>query len=224
MPEREHVWELAPGEESLRVGAGTGASTEEAAGPTGRSGVWPVRTIRRHPGTSVLAAGALVALAGGAVLGGWVTPVPVSLPGTHTMLVDPSAHSDRQSAIPAAPLMLPSTSTTAAPPPSAPAGVSTGTPAPGSADPGPAQSAPNGSPSTTPSGATSSTGSGSDSSGPGGPAASAGALSGPPPGGGGTASGPPPVTTPPTTAPGGGANSGGLGALSGILGQIFGSH
>ncbi len=60
MPEPEHVSEVAPG-----------ASIEGTEAQTGRSGVWPVRTLRRHPGTSVLALGALVALAGGAFLGAW---------------------------------------------------------------------------------------------------------------------------------------------------------
>src|SRR5258708_4204296 len=129
---------------------------EEAAAQRGRSRLGPVRMVRRHPGTSVLAAGALAALAGGAVLGGWMQPVSVSLPGTHPILVDPSAHSDGQRIVPSARSTSPST-TAAAAAPSPPAGASTGAPVSGSADPGPAQSAPNGSSNTTPSGGTSPT-------------------------------------------------------------------
>ena len=97
------------GDPASAVDGGPGASIEEAARRTARPGVRPVEVIKRHPGTTVLAAGALVALAGGAVLGGWVKPVSVSLPGTHTILVDPSSHSDPQLGTGSTPATAPST-------------------------------------------------------------------------------------------------------------------
>jgi hypothetical protein len=213
---------------------GPGASIEEAGRRTGRSGVRPVQVIKRHPGTTVLAAGALVALAGGAVLGGWVKPVSVSLPGTHTILVDPSSHSDSPpgaASLPATtPSTAPSTSTTSpSAPPSSVANTPTGPPVTSPAPSASAGSAPsqgtNSSSSTTPSAGTSSTSAPSDASGTSGGTSTPPPSSGSPSGDGGSTPTPPPVTTPPTTPPSGGTGSGGLaGVLSGVVGALFGSN
>jgi hypothetical protein len=217
---------------------GPGASIEEAARRTGPPGVRPIQVVKRHPGTTVLAAGAVVALAGGAVLGGWAKPVSVSLPSTHTILVDPSSHSDSPPGS-STPTTTPSTApspsaSSASAPPSSVANTPTGTlvpnPAPsglpGAAVGSDSSQGTSGSSSATPLAGNSSTSTPSDSSGAGSgttPPASA-SPSGADPGGGSTPA-PPPVTTPPTTPPAGGPGSGGLPSLlSGVLGGVFGQN
>lgn len=233
-------------------GAGPGASIEDAARPTGRSGVRPVQVAKRHPGTTVLAAGALVALAGGAVLGGWTKPVSVSLPGTHTILVDPSSHSDKLPGTTSKPATTSTAHSTAIPsraaPPSSVANAPTGTPvtgpapsgspsrspsgsasgsaigsAIGSAGSGPSQGT-NSSSSTTPSAGTSSTGASSDTSGTGGGSSAPPPSSGSPPGAtpGG---GSPTPTPPPVTTPPTTPPTGGPGSsgLAAVLAGVFGS-
>ena len=211
-----------------------GASVDEVSRRTGRSGVWLVRAIKRHRGTSVLAAGAVVALAGGAVLGGWAKPVSVSLPGTHAILVDPSAHSDGppgRASTPSTALSPATTSPVA--PPSTVANASTGAadpvPAPSppsstSPVPDPSQVGSDGSASTSSPAGASSTGPTSDaSSSDSGTTAppSTGSSSGSSPSGGGTA----PTSPPPATPPSGGPGSSGLaGVLSGLLGPVIGSN
>jgi hypothetical protein len=237
-PEADPVSAVDDRREASVEDDGPGASIEEAARRTERSGVRPIQVVKRHPGTTVLAAGALVALAGGAVLGGWVKPVSVSLPSTHTILVDPSSHSDSPpgASTPATtPSTAPSPSTPfASAPPSSVANTPTGTPVTSPAPVGsPSAAAGSGagqgtssSSSTTPSAGNSSTSTPSDSSGTGSGATppSSGSPSGADPGGGSTPT-PPPVTTPPTTPPTGGPGSGGLpGLLSGVLNGVFGQN
>ena len=210
-------------------GVTPGADSTEPARPTRRLGLWPVRTVRRHPGTSVLAAGALLALGGGAILGGLAKPVPVSLPGTHTIIVDRAAHSASQPGTASPPSTSPPPSADPASPPSSVGLPAAGAPAPVAA-PGPSSGTPGGS--------------GQDQGTPirsvEPDAAGRSIVTGDRPVRERHASsvdgstrqrrdGPEPATghqtTPPTTPPSGGPGSGGLGGvLSGLLGPVLGPH